>query len=676
MREELDRQAAEDAEAARERTNPFDDARTRVDTMLSRIAARSARWAKALGNLSSRLPEVEKRLATASGGLTGMLFAVLALIVAGFAASFLSTRLLRQPDQWLRATASPEYIERLVRALGLFVLEVLPIIAFVFASELAASVLKDALGPLSAWVWIYVTGVSWTWVATVTVHRLFAPNAPDLRLAACSDIAAARIYALMLLCAVIGVGGWLFAGLSPTLGFGFPPAMVIVATAGTAVILCVGFTLLRNRAQISEAMADVMHAGSGGLLRIFAAAAPFAMLTYVLAAGAYWLLHWLERGQHRLDGPLGTVCVLLLLPVLDQVGDELTDSALGRQGSWQARFRGVLKGAWRVLLGLIATVAVFALWGVDLFTLTKGADATAWASAVFDIVLTLLVGALIWRLVRVALYTEERVSDGAEDADPTQISAGTRLETLIPLFRNALLGLLALAIVMIVLSAIGVDIGPLIASAGIVGIAIGFGAQTLVRDVFSGIFFLVDDAFRVGEYIELDTDLRGEVESISIRSLQLRHHRGPVITIPFGELKQITNHNRDWVIYKMSYRMEPNTDPQLFKKVVKEVGKEFLAHPEHGPKFLEPLKSQGVYFVDDDSALVFRVKFKCLPRAQFVLRREIYHRLKAVFNENELEIARRKVEVVGSDPEAGAAAETATQSAAGAGAGAGTAGPP
>ncbi|MEM6623544.1 MAG: mechanosensitive ion channel family protein [Pseudomonadota bacterium] len=136
--------------------------------------------------------------------------------------------------------------------------------------------------------------------------------------------------------------------------------------------------------------------------------------------------------------------------------------------------------------------------------------------------------------------------------------------------------------------------------------------------------------------------------SIPVRSMQIRHHRGPVITIPFGEIKQVMNHNRDWVIYKTSFRMEPDTDPQRFKKLVKEVGKEFLAHPDHGPKFLEPAKSQGVYCVDDDSALVMRVKFKCKPRAQFVLRRELCHRLREVFAENDRRLARRKVEVVGS----------------------------
>ncbi|MFQ5566657.1 MAG: mechanosensitive ion channel family protein, partial [Paracoccaceae bacterium] len=256
---------------------------------------------------------------------------------------------------------------------------------------------------------------------------------------------------------------------------------------------------------------------------------------------------------------------------------------------------------------------------------------------------------LVWRLIKAALYTEPRTGSTGESVDPSDLPAATRLDTLTPLFRNVLLAFLLTVGVMIALSAAGVDIGPLLASAGIIGIAVGFGAQALVRDVFSGAFFLIDDAFRVGEYIELDKDMRGEVEAISVRSLQLRHHRGAVITIPFGEIKNITNHNRDWVIYKMMFRMEPDTDPKKFKKLVKEVGKEFMAHPEHGPKFLEPLKSQGVYMVDDDSALVFRVKFTCKPRMQFVLRREIYHRLREVFDEAGIRLARRKVEVVSAD---------------------------
>ncbi len=270
-----------------------------------------------------------------------------------------------------------------------------------------------------------------------------------------------------------------------------------------------------------------------------------------------------------------------------------------------------------------------------------------------------LLAYLVWQLIETALTR----SAGPE----------ARAQTLLPLIRKFILIVIAVMVAMIALSSIGVDIGPLLAGAGVVGLAIGFGAQALVRDVVAGVFFLVDDAFRVGEYIEVDEKIRGEVEAISVRSLRLRHHRGAVITLPFGELKQITNHNRDWTIYKMPIRVAADTDPKAVKKIVKQIGKEMLADPELGPKLIQPLKSQGVFAIDDDSALIIRVKFMCKPRQQFVLRREAYHRIQNAFAAHGIEIARRKVEV--SVPEdagleerrqalrgAGEAAETASAS--------------
>jgi small-conductance mechanosensitive channel len=409
---------------------------------------------------------------------------------------------------------------------------------------------------------------------------------------------------------------------------------------------------LRNHGRIREAVSGLLIEGDaepGALVRIVVSGAAVVLIAYLTVAYLYWVAHWLERGQQRLDGPAGTLAFALLIPILDRLGLELVRSVIRSDSPAAERYRDAFHGAWRMLIGIATVFVIAGLWGLDLFALAKGENAPAWADTAFDVGVTVLIVWLIWRLIKAALHTEPRITSAGESIDPSDLPAATRLGTLVPLFRSILLAFLLTVGVMIALSSSGVDIGPLLASAGILGIAIGFGAQALVRDVFSGAFFLIDDAFRVGEYIELDKDMRGEVESISIRSLQLRHHKGAVITIPFGEMKHITNHNRDWVIYKMMFRMEPDTDPAKFKKLVKEVGKEFLAHPEHGPKFLEPLKSQGVYYVDDDSALVFRVKFKCKPRMQFVLRREIYHRLREVFAEAGIRLARRKVEVVSAN---------------------------
>ena len=141
---------------------------------------------------------------------------------------------------------------------------------------------------------------------------------------------------------------------------------------------------------------------------------------------------------------------------------------------------------------------------------------------------------------------------------------------------------------LIVLSSIGVNIGPLIAGAGVIGLAIGFGAQTLVKDIIAGVFFLMDDAFRVGDYIET-AGTKGTVDHISLRSLRLRHHRGALNTIPFGEIKQLTNFSRDWVMMKLPIRLTYDTDIEKVRKLVKKLGQELLDDPDIGGMFLQPL---------------------------------------------------------------------------------------
>ena len=187
------------------------------------------------------------------------------------------------------------------------------------------------------------------------------------------------------------------------------------------------------------------------------------------------------------------------------------------------------------------------------------------------------------------------------------------------------------------------NIGPLLAGAGVIGIAIGFGAQTLVRDIVSGIFFLVDDAFRVGEYVDVSA-AKGTVEKISIRSFQLRHHRGALNTVPFGEIQTLTNYSRDWVVMKLEFRVPFDTDIAKVKKLFKQIGKDLLEHPEIGGDFLAPFKSQGVFSVDD-SALIIRAKFTAKPGKQFLIKREAYQAVQKAFAENGIEFARKQVMV-------------------------------
>jgi small-conductance mechanosensitive channel len=161
-----------------------------------------------------------------------------------------------------------------------------------------------------------------------------------------------------------------------------------------------------------------------------------------------------------------------------------------------------------------------------------------------------LLADLAWHLARAWIDGKLAETEAAGPVEGEEARRRARLRTLLPIFRNVLFVVLLVIAGLMALSALGVQIGPLLAGAGVVGVAIGFGAQTLVKDIIAGMFFLLDDAFRVGEYIESGS-IRGTVEGFSLRSIKLRHHRGYLHTVPFGSLDKITNYSRDWVIDKV-----------------------------------------------------------------------------------------------------------------------------
>jgi small-conductance mechanosensitive channel len=222
-------------------------------------------------------------------------------------------------------------------------------------------------------------------------------------------------------------------------------------------------------------------------------------------------------------------------------------------------------------------------------------------------------------------------------------SRAKRLRTLLPLFRVFLLNVVIVMAVLIALSSMGVDIGPLIAGAGIFGLAIGFGSQKLVADIVAGVFFLLDDAFAVGDFVEVG-GLSGQVESLSIRSMKLRHSRGPVHVVPFGEINSLTNHSRDWVIVKLEFRLPSQTDLAVVKKIVKRIGTELETDPEVSKHLLETLKSQGVRRFEDN-AMIVGVKFKSVPGEQFVIRRIVFQKIRDAFAAADIHFADRGVVV-------------------------------
>ena len=309
---------------------------------------------------------------------------------------------------------------------------------------------------------------------------------------------------------------------------------------------------------------------------------------------------------------------------------------IGMSLAWAAKQRFIAEYArhaprhwWRPVLNRAVDLIVFfsgfvwlaKLWGYDLFDPGATGLAATTLRPIFRASVTLAVAWLAWSAI--GGFLNERAPHHAagptseEDAVETGM---TRLATLLPLIRNTLAIAIFFLGAVIALGDLGVDIGPLLAGAGVVGIALGFGAQALVRDVIAGLFFLIDDAFRFGEYIDTGR-LKGTVEAISIRSLQLRHQNGQVHTIPFGQIQAVTNSSRDWAIVKFNLHIAPDSDLELVRKTIKQLGLALLEDPEIGTDFIQPLKMQGVADVTQ-GAIMIRCKFTARPIRPSFLRRQ------------------------------------------------------
>ena len=308
----------------------------------------------------------------------------------------------------------------------------------------------------------------------------------------------------------------------------------------------------------------------------------------------------------------------------------------------------------RRIAGILAfTVGFFALigiWNPD----------SAWmedsrVDRVRDIIVILFIGYIVYHMARIWIDSkiDEEVGDMpvGELGDEGGAGGASRLATLLPLFRGAILAVVVVSIILIVLLELGINVSPLFAGAGVVGLAVGFGSQTLVRDIFSGAFFLVDDAFRKGEYIDIG-DVKGTVERISVRSFQLRHHLGALHTIPFGEIRVLTNYSRDWVMMKLPLRVTYDTDVEKVRKLIKKLGQQLLDDPVIGDTFIQPLKSQGVIEMQD-SAMIIRVKFMTKPGDQWLVRKKVFQEIRDLFAREGIKFAHREVTVRLAEDQAG-----------------------
>jgi small-conductance mechanosensitive channel len=436
-------------------------------------------------------------------------------------------------------------------------------------------------------------------------------------------------------------------GIEPVLG----RATFVLGGGSVAVLFVIFLTLNRERvaAQFRES-----NSSPGRLGHFLGRVWPFLLSIWMVMLFVNWGPAAFVQDLERVDAMMIAWWVTLLFPLADRVFHAILRGILNRPsitessfGKRSARFACVLQGGFRVLLSMVAAFAVLVAWDVAGVSLLQSEGGKRALGGIIDVGVTLLLAYVVYEVV-VSILDDKMPAPSASAAEISDGEGGgagaTRAETLAPLVRGTFVAVLVAVILLTVMSSLGIEVAPLLAGAGVFGIALGFGAQKLVQDIISGLLFLLDDAFRRGEYIDVGS-VKGTVEKISIRSMQLRHHMGNLHTIPFGEIRYLTNFSRDWVMMKLKLRLAYGTDPETVRKLVKKIGQELLDLPEVGEKFMEPLKSQGVFSMEDDSAMIFRVKFMTRPGDQFVVRKAVFAAIHERFERDGIRFAHRVVTV-------------------------------
>lgn len=648
-----------------------DAAKLPPDSMAAGLAEDVDRTRTELGAMFRAVPSVPSELAAAVGrfseGRSSYHLLVVALgfalmLVVGCVAEWAARRLLTGIGSRLERAREHAHDANGGHVVARVLMEVL--LLAVFAVAAAGTFLFFYQGHVASRE-VIVAALLATLQARVVIlvaRLLLAPRAPAERALPFDDVSARTLYH-----GIVSLA-WLYVVLDVLSGFMIRwevprPSYLVVGSLGRILFVVLFLRLVWRLARPIAAM--IRGNGESGLRRMLADLWPILMTGYVLVLFVALTVEGLSGRLRAGRSGILSLLVVMVLPLVDMALCRLLDRREGTRVSGvgsgaRASFGPVIRKGVHILVTVAGLLLIVDLWNLDLLGLASQGIGSRVTGVLVNIGLTVLLAYLAWQLAKTAIDRRlEREAAPKAVSEPGEIggTGASRLKTLLPLARGTIFAVLCVMSVLTILAAFGVNIGPLLAGAGVVGLAVGFGAQTLVRDIISGAFYLMDDAFRIGEYIDVG-EAKGTVERIGIRSMHLRHHRGPINVVPYGAIRRMTNQSRDWVVEKLDFRLTYDTDMAKVKKIIKRIGQELQADPTLGPNILQPLKSQGVLAMED-SALLVKAKFTAKPGEQFVIRREAYQRVKQAFDEAGIHFAHRQVTVFVPPGEGGAAATAA-----------------
>jgi len=464
---------------------------------------------------------------------------------------------------------------------------------------------------------------------------LFSPQAPGVRLVHMTDATAGVLLRWLSWLLALPMVAICFTDIGRILGL--PARGALAITRGMVLVehLLIAALIWRVRRRVAIALHPPKRMRNRPLGRALARLADMWWIPALFFDAALWVV-WAEQirgGYARMwQIFLSTVIVVgacrfvavLLLGALDRTfridpHAELRYPGIEMRASrYYPAVRRIV--TWALLL--VGTVALLQVWGVPAVGFfTHNTLGTKLLSAAITILITLAVGVAIWEIVNGAL--DRQIS---RLRDTNQGARAVRLQTLLPILRTLLFVVLGAIMLLTALSQIGVNIAPLLAGAGIVGVAVGFGSQKLVQDFITGIFLLVENAMQVGDTVTV-AGVTGTVEHLSIRTLRLRGGDGSIQIIPFSSVSTVANMSRDFQVAAISISVAFSQDTDQVVALMAEIGAQMRNEEPYSSMMLADWSLNGVDSIGE-YAVALSGTIKCTVSGRWPVQREFYRRLR------------------------------------------------
>jgi len=625
----------------------------RLVSTLSATAGEISRQVVALANRLSNLPLLAawvERQVSDPAIRSLWLFALLklaAVIAVGWLAERLAVALLARPRRAVDGREAASLLVRLPLLLVRTVMEVVPIAAFAVAAYALLPLLNPAR-QTQVMVVTFLSAYVLIRVLTILVRMLLVPPGPSLRLLSLGPETATYLFIWSRRLVATGVVGYYVA--EAALLFGLPLAAHagLIRVVGLLIAAMVVVFLLQNRVALAERIRGRPAAGQPlsaayRLRRRLADVWHVLAIVYVIGVFAVWALS-IEGGfEYLFRATVASALILVAAKALAMAlrrgierGFAVGDDVKHRFPLLEARVNRYVPSihlVLRAILYLVAGLALLQAWGLDTLGWLDSPAGRRVTGSAFSIGLILVFSLILWEAVSSSI--ERYLTQSGPDGVVLQRSA--RARTLLPLLRTTVMVFLLVMVTLIVLSELGVNIGPLLAGAGVIGLAVGFGSQKLVQDVINGVFILVEDSLAVGDVVTA-AGISGVVEQISIRSLRLRGVDGTVHTIPFRHtVDTVSNMTKGFSMAVIEAGVAYRESVDEVMEVLKQLGAEMTSDPTFGPLIIEPLEMLGVDALGD-SAVTIKCRFKTVPLKQWTVGREFRRRMKNRFDELGIEI--------------------------------------